>query len=110
MGNYRPLSLANCDYKCFTKILNQQMMIVSPKLINAHLIGFIPGKYIAENGLRCQLLMEDAELRWTLARQQGTTSTLDRDIGLLVESLECCLSSGTQERSDHDLQLPLSCR
>jgi exonuclease III len=85
MGNYRPLSLANCDYKCLTKILNQRMMIVSPKLINAHQIGFIPGKYIAENGLRCQLLMEDAELRWTLARQQGTTSTLDRDIGLLLD-------------------------
>ncbi|GAN11795.1 hypothetical protein MAM1_0979d11396 [Mucor ambiguus] len=85
MGNYRSLSLANCDYKCFTKILNQRMMIVSPKLINAHQIAFIPGKYIVENGLRCQLLMEDAELIWSLTRQQGTTSTLDRDIGLLLD-------------------------
>ncbi|CEP08760.1 hypothetical protein, partial, partial [Parasitella parasitica] len=63
MANYRPLSLANCDYKCFTEVLNQRMMAVSPKLINANQIGFIPGKYIAENGLRCQIITEDAERR-----------------------------------------------
>ncbi|GAN03322.1 hypothetical protein MAM1_0038d02775 [Mucor ambiguus] len=51
MGNYCKLSLANCDYKCFTKILNQRMMVVSPKLINSNQIGFIPGKYIVENCL-----------------------------------------------------------
>jgi len=50
-GNYRPLSLANCDYKCFTKILNKRMMIISSKLINASQMGLIPGKCIAENGL-----------------------------------------------------------
>ncbi|CEP08993.1 hypothetical protein, partial, partial [Parasitella parasitica] len=85
MGNYRPLSLANCDYKCFTTVLNRRLMEVCPKLINSNQIGFIPGKYIAENGLRCQILMEDAELKWTLASQQGTTSNLDRDIGLLLD-------------------------
>ncbi|CEP13412.1 hypothetical protein [Parasitella parasitica] len=71
-GNYRPLSLANCDYKCFTKILNQRMMEVRPKLINNSEIGFIPGKYIAENGLRCPMIMEDAKRQWIMADQQGT--------------------------------------
>lgn len=85
MGNYRPLSLANCDYKCFTKILNQRMMEVSTKLINCNQIGFIPGKYIAENGMRCQLIMEDAALKWTLAEQRDSPGMVDRDIGLLLD-------------------------
>ena len=85
MGNYRPLSLANCDYKCFTKVLNQRMMLVSPKLINSNQIGFIPGKYIAENGLRCQIIMEDAERRWAIAEQSNTLASLDKDIGLLLD-------------------------
>lgn len=85
MGNYRPLSLANCDYKCFTKVLNQTMMMVSPKLINANQIGFIPGKYIAKNGLRCQIIMEDAERRESMAEQTDSLSSLDQDIGLLLD-------------------------
>ncbi|CEP11739.1 hypothetical protein [Parasitella parasitica] len=82
MGNYRPISLTNCDYKYFTKVLNQRMMSVSPKLINANQIGFIPGKYIAENGLRCQIIIEDTESRWVMAEQSGSMVSLDKDIGL----------------------------
>lgn len=84
MRNYRPISLANCDYKCFTKIVNQRMVLVSTKLINKNQQGFIPGKYIAQSGLRCQIIMEDAELKWALAEQQQQPQ-VDSDIGLLLD-------------------------
>ncbi|KAG1123853.1 hypothetical protein G6F42_010167 [Rhizopus arrhizus] len=85
MKNYRPLSLANCDYKYFTRLLNRRMMEVSKKLINSNQIGFVPGKYIAENGLRCQLIMEDAQRQYDIAEQQTGTAALDKDIGLLLD-------------------------
>ncbi|CEP13066.1 hypothetical protein, partial, partial [Parasitella parasitica] len=62
MGNYRPLSLANCDYK-------------DPQCKNDG----------AENGLRCQVIMEDAERKWHSAAQNDSLTTLDRDIGLLLD-------------------------
>lgn len=60
-------------------------MEVSTKLVNPSQLGFISGKHIAENGLRYQLIMEDAELKWVKAEQNGTTATLDCDIGLLLD-------------------------
>jgi endonuclease/exonuclease/phosphatase family metal-dependent hydrolase len=85
MRNYRPLSLANCDYKYFTRILNLRMMEVSKKLINSNQIGFVPGKYIAENGLRCQIIMEDAQRQNDIADQQSGTANMANDIGLLLD-------------------------
>lgn len=59
------------------------MMLVSTKLINKNQQGFIPGKNIAENGL-CQIIVEDAELKWALAEQQQQPQ-VDSDIGLLLD-------------------------
>ncbi|CEP11618.1 hypothetical protein [Parasitella parasitica] len=67
MKNYRPLSLANCDHKNFTRILNLRMMGVLTKLINCNQIDFVPGKYVVENDLRCQLIMDDAQRQYDIA-------------------------------------------
>ncbi|KAK4521179.1 uncharacterized protein ATC70_013124 [Mucor velutinosus] len=88
MKNYRPLSLANSDYKLFTRNVNRRIMEVSSNLISRQQLGFIPGRFIAENGMICQLLMEDAQRKWSIAEQQEnnpTFSTLDSDIGLLLD-------------------------
>ncbi|GAN11867.1 conserved hypothetical protein, partial [Mucor ambiguus] len=88
MRNYRPLSLANSDYKLFTRNVNRRVMEVSSTLISRHQLGFIPGRFIAENGMACQLIMEDAQRKWAIAEQQGddpTFSHLDIDIGLLLD-------------------------
>ncbi|KAK4516294.1 uncharacterized protein ATC70_011264 [Mucor velutinosus] len=88
MKNYRPLSLANSDYKLFTRCINRRIMDVSTQLISRHQLGFIPGRYIAENGMICQLIMEDAQRKWTVAEQRDddpTFGSLDADIGLLLD-------------------------
>ncbi|KAK4519269.1 uncharacterized protein ATC70_009501 [Mucor velutinosus] len=88
MKNYRPLSLANSDYKLFTRCINRRIMDVSTQLISRHQLGFIPGRYIAENGMICQLIMEDAQRKWTVAEQRDddpTFGSLDTDIGLLLD-------------------------
>lgn len=88
MKNYRPLSLANSDYKLFTRNINSRVMEVSSNLISRHQLGFIPGRFIAENGMICQLIMEDAQRKWSFAEQQESDPTfrsLDADIGLLLD-------------------------
>ena len=88
MKNYRPLSLANTDYKLFTRIVNRRIMEVATGLISRHQLGFIPGRFIAENGMICHLIMEDAQRKWKLAVQQGTDPyfrTIGHDIGLLLD-------------------------
>ncbi|KAK4515207.1 uncharacterized protein ATC70_002817 [Mucor velutinosus] len=70
MKNYRPLSLANSDYKLFTRCLNRRIVTTSTQLISRHQLGFIPGRYITENGIICQLIMEDAQRKWTIAEQR----------------------------------------
>jgi hypothetical protein len=61
ISNYRPISLVNTDSKIFTRILNDRIMHVYGNIINDFQLGFIPGKFIAENGLTAQLLIEDAK-------------------------------------------------
>ena len=88
MRNYRPLSLANSDYKLFTRNINRRIMAVSSQLISRHQLGFIPGRFIAENGMICQLIMEDAQRKWTIAEQKDNDPSfrnLDSDIGLLLD-------------------------
>jgi hypothetical protein len=48
----------------------------------------LPGRFIAENGMIAQLIMEDAQRKWSFAEQNGSDSTfseLDADIGLLLD-------------------------
>jgi hypothetical protein len=61
ISNYRPISHVNTDSKNFTRILNDRIMHVCGNIINDFQLGFIPGKFIAENGLTAQLLIEDAK-------------------------------------------------
>ncbi|KAK4522014.1 uncharacterized protein ATC70_004553 [Mucor velutinosus] len=63
-------------------------MTASTQLISRHQLGFIPGRYIAENGMICQLIMEDAQRKWTIAEQRDNDPSfrsLDADIGLLLD-------------------------
>lgn len=51
LTNLRPIQLVCTDSKIFTRILNQRIMDVADQIINPHQLGFMPGKYIAQNGL-----------------------------------------------------------
>lgn len=88
MKNYRPLSLANTDYKLFTRTINRRVMEVCIDLISRHQLCFIPGRLITEDGMIYQLIMEDAQRKWSMAEQQGSDPdfrTLDLDIGFLLD-------------------------
>jgi hypothetical protein len=60
IGNHRPIQLVNTDSKIFTRLVNSRIMDVAPQIINQHELGFMPGRYIAENGLLAQMILENA--------------------------------------------------
>jgi hypothetical protein len=73
LKNWRPISLINCDAKVFTRILTSRMGQTMGNCINSHQTGFLPGRFIAENGLALKLIMEQSAV-------QGLTG-----VGLLLD-------------------------
>ena len=49
MGNHRPLSLLNCDYKILAKILALRLEKVVPSVVHLDQVGFIPGHQSSNN-------------------------------------------------------------
>ena len=47
--NWRPISLLNCDYKIFTKVLSLRIKAYLPKIIHEDQVGFVPDRFIGEN-------------------------------------------------------------
>ncbi|KAK4509343.1 Sterol O-acyltransferase 2 (Sterol-ester synthase 2) [Mucor velutinosus] len=85
MANYRPISLCNTDYKLLTRLLNHRMMEVAKQLINENQAGFVPGRFIAQNALRCQVIMEDAERTMNLAKKNNVIHQMPKAIGLCLD-------------------------
>ena len=86
IANFRPLSLCNTDYKLLTRLINRRMMEVAPQLINENQAGFVPGRFIAQNAMRCQVIMEDAERGWNLVKQKKLPNQSDSlAIGLSLD-------------------------
>ncbi len=61
MGNYRPLSILNTDYKIFAKVLAMKIETVIPSLIHVDQTGFIKGRYASNNMRRLFQIMYAAE-------------------------------------------------
>ncbi|KAL1938742.1 hypothetical protein VTO73DRAFT_11345 [Trametes versicolor] len=61
IGNYRPITLLNSDYKIMTKALASKLAIVAPALIHHDQAGFIPGRRIFDHIKLSQLMIEYAE-------------------------------------------------
>ncbi|KAG1311701.1 hypothetical protein G6F62_014380 [Rhizopus arrhizus] len=50
LKNWRPISLINTDAKVFTRLLNARLMPHLNRLISPQQLGFMPGRFIGENG------------------------------------------------------------
>lgn len=48
LDNYRPIALANFQFKIITKILSDRLGIIASKIISIHQKGFIPGRSIQD--------------------------------------------------------------
>jgi hypothetical protein len=49
MNKFRPISLINCSYKFFTRVLTTRMGMVADRLIASNQTSFIKGRYILES-------------------------------------------------------------
>ncbi|KAG1281989.1 hypothetical protein G6F66_011268 [Rhizopus arrhizus] len=63
LKNWRPISLINCDAKIYTHIINQRMRSVMDTIINRYQTGFLGDRFIAENGMILNILMEQAHVQ-----------------------------------------------
>lgn len=58
IGNYRPITVLNTDYKILTKILTERISVVAPLLIHPDQAGFIKGRSIFDQTELIRLVME----------------------------------------------------
>jgi hypothetical protein len=49
MRNFRPISLINCSFKIFSKVLTNRLSKVAQRLISFNQSAFIKGRYILES-------------------------------------------------------------
>lgn len=60
LKNWRPIFLINTDTKTFTRLLNHRLMPVFSSRISPNQVGFMPQRFIGENGRLLQLIMASA--------------------------------------------------
>ena len=60
LSNWRPISLINTDAKVFTRLDNARVIPAVKSVITPVQTGFLPGKFIGDNGIAARLIMEYA--------------------------------------------------
>ncbi|KAG1445361.1 hypothetical protein G6F55_011991 [Rhizopus delemar] len=63
LKNWRSISLINCDAKIYTRIINQRMRSVMDTIINRYQTGFLDDRFITENGMVLNIIMEQAHVQ-----------------------------------------------
>ncbi|KAG1142122.1 hypothetical protein G6F38_007956 [Rhizopus arrhizus] len=75
LRNWRPIALINTDAKVFTRLLNSRLMNTLETKICQHQLGFMPGRFIGENGRILQLAMTAA----SISRSSAVGMLLDQE-------------------------------
>jgi hypothetical protein len=60
MRNWRPITLANCDAKIFSKILANRLAMVLPRLLNPDQAGFVKGRSASDVALHLKTVLAHA--------------------------------------------------
>jgi hypothetical protein len=74
LSNWRPISLINADAKIFTRLINARLMIYLNKCLSTNQMGFMPRRFIGEQGMILQCLQEIA----TQAQSETIALLLDQ--------------------------------
>ena len=75
IGNYRPITLLNADYKVMTRVLATRLAMVAATLIHPDQAGFIPGRQIFHHIKLTKLLINQAEA----SEMNGCIVALDQE-------------------------------
>lgn len=62
IDNWHPLSLLNCDYKIWDKLLANRMYTVLPYIIKDYQTGFMRGRNISDNLMQLMSIIEHCDL------------------------------------------------
>jgi hypothetical protein len=65
MWKFRPISLLNCSFKIFTKILTNRLAQIINRFISFHQSSFIRGRYILESVVIAHEIMKRHTIRLT---------------------------------------------
>jgi hypothetical protein len=73
MNKFRPISLLNCSYKTFTRVLTSRMAKVVDRLIASNQTAFIKGRYILESVVMAHKILHSVHH----SKSQGFVLKLD---------------------------------
>jgi hypothetical protein len=73
MNKFRPISLLNCSYKFFTKVLTNRIGLVANRLISCNQTTFIKGRYILESMVTAHEILHSIHQ----SRKEGLILKLD---------------------------------
>jgi hypothetical protein len=59
MSKFRPISLLNCSYKVFTKVLTNRIGVVADRIVASNQTTFIKGRYILESVVTAHEILHD---------------------------------------------------
>ena len=62
LGNYRPISLLNVDFKILSSVLAHRLKKVLPKIVNEDQTGYIKNRFIGFNLRQIQDIIDFAEI------------------------------------------------
>lgn len=97
IGNRRPITLLNIDYKILSKVLSYRLKKILPQIVHPHQTGFVPGRFIIDNVLVVATLLDHLKYGYN----EDATIML-HDIGKAFDSV----SHDAILRTLHHIHLP----
>jgi len=72
MNKFRPISLLNCSYNIFTKVLTNRVNLIANRLISNNQSAFIKGRYILESVVTAHEVIHSVLQEWVLGDSSQT--------------------------------------
>ena len=73
LKKFRPISLLNCSFKIFAKMLNNRLVVVADRLIASNQTAFIKGRYILESVVAAHEIIHEVHR----SKEEGVMLKLD---------------------------------